>query len=136
MSEPRENLDLAAVRARLDGARGRDYWRSLDDLASTPEFRDLVEREFPQQAIGWSDDEDPAQGRVTYTLTPRAFVAALVQYNSSSGLLGTNLRWRWEYIPGSELFVVYTDERDATVQGVPALNNRALVVKWAPLVRF
>ena len=77
-----------------------------------------------------------AQGRVTYTLTPRAFIAALVQYNSSSGLLGTNLRWRWEYIPGSELFVVYTDERDATVQGVPALNNRALVVKWAPLVRF
>jgi len=77
-----------------------------------------------------------AQGRVTYTLTPRTFIAALLQYNSSSGLLGTNLRWRWEYIPGSELFVVYTDERDATVQGVPALNNRALVVKWAPLVRF
>ena len=44
-----------------------------------------------------------AQGRVVYTLTPRAFVAALLQYNSSSRLLGTNLRWRWEYIPGSEV---------------------------------
>src|SRR5215510_14489578 len=63
MIEPREKLDLAAVRARLDGARGRDYWRNLDDLASTPEFRDLVEREFPQQAIGWSDDEDSVEGR-------------------------------------------------------------------------
>src|SRR5688572_19385936 len=63
MSEPRENLDLAAVQARLDGARGRDYWRSLDDLASTAEFRELVEREFPQQAIGWSEDEDPVAGR-------------------------------------------------------------------------
>jgi hypothetical protein len=77
-----------------------------------------------------------AQGRVVYTLTPRSYIAALMQYNSSSQLVSTNLRWRWEYIPGSELFVVYTDERDATAHGVPDLNNRALVVKWAPLVRF
>ena len=50
--------------------------------------------------------------RTTYTLTPRMFVAALVQYNSTLDSLGTNLRFRWEYQPGSELFVVYTDERD------------------------
>jgi hypothetical protein len=76
------------------------------------------------------------QARITYTVTPRQFVAGLVQYNSNNQLAGTNLRWRWEYIPGSELFVVYTDERDATTRGVPDLNNRAFVVKWAPLVRF
>src|SRR3954467_13456905 len=63
MSEEHKQLDLAGVRARLDAARGRDYWRSLDELASTPEFRDLLDREFPQQAIGWSDDEDRVQGR-------------------------------------------------------------------------
>ncbi|MCX6633440.1 MAG: TAT-variant-translocated molybdopterin oxidoreductase, partial [Candidatus Solibacter sp.] len=67
MSDPQKNTDLAAVRsalwARLEGARGRDYWRSLDDLAATPEFQDLLEREFPRQAVGWSDDEDPVQGR-------------------------------------------------------------------------
>ncbi|HEY2842006.1 MAG TPA: TAT-variant-translocated molybdopterin oxidoreductase, partial [Bryobacteraceae bacterium] len=54
---------MAAVRARLEGARGRDYWRSLEDLASTPGFKDLLEREFPQQAIGWSEDEDEVEGR-------------------------------------------------------------------------
>ncbi len=67
MSDPQKNTDLAAVRsalwARLEGARGRDYWRSLDDLAATPEFQDLLEREFPRQAVGWSDDEDPVEGR-------------------------------------------------------------------------
>ena len=63
MSNPRKKLDLAAARARLDGARGRDYWRSLDDLAATPEFRDMLEREFPRQAIGWADDENPDEGR-------------------------------------------------------------------------
>src|SRR5260370_14341492 len=67
MSDPQKNTDLAAVRsalwARLEGARGRDYWRSLDDLAATPEFQDLLEREFPHQAVGWSEDEDPVEGR-------------------------------------------------------------------------
>src|SRR3954447_16910723 len=63
MNEEQNPLDLAAVRSRLEGARGREYWRSLDDLASTPGFRELLEREFPQQAIGWSEDEDPVEGR-------------------------------------------------------------------------
>ena len=67
MNDPQKNTDLAAVRsalcARLEGARGRDYWRSLDDLAATPEFQDLLEREFPRQAVGWSEDENPVEGR-------------------------------------------------------------------------
>jgi MoCo/4Fe-4S cofactor protein with predicted Tat translocation signal len=64
MSEPNKKLDLAAARARLDrAASGREYWRSLEDLASTPEFHEMLEREFPRQAIGWGDDEDRAAGR-------------------------------------------------------------------------
>src|ERR1035438_2978414 len=63
MMDPRKKLDLAAVRARLQGAQGRDYWRSLDELAATPEFQDLLEREFPRQAVGWSEDENPVEGR-------------------------------------------------------------------------
>ena len=34
---------------------GRVYWRSLDELAETPEFRQWVEREFPEGASEWSD---------------------------------------------------------------------------------
>src|SRR5215475_13580727 len=63
MSDSPQKLNLAAVRERLESARGREYWRSLDELASTPAFRDLVEREFPRQAIGCSEDESPAEGR-------------------------------------------------------------------------
>jgi MoCo/4Fe-4S cofactor protein with predicted Tat translocation signal len=36
-------------------ANGRSYWRSLDQLAETPEFRQWVEREFPEGATEWSD---------------------------------------------------------------------------------
>src|SRR5436190_24105178 len=34
---------------------GKKYWRSLDELADTPQFREFVAREFPQQAEEWHD---------------------------------------------------------------------------------
>ncbi|MEE2790344.1 MAG: DUF5916 domain-containing protein [Acidobacteriota bacterium] len=74
--------------------------------------------------------------RTTYTLTPRMFVAGLVQYNSTFDSLGTNLRFRWEYQPGSELFVVYTDERDTLNPRWSFVENRAFVVKATRLFRF
>ena len=49
--------------------------------------------------------------RLTYTLTPRMFVSGLVQYQSRTDSVSTNARFRWEYRPGSELFVVYSDGR-------------------------
>lgn len=34
---------------------GKKYWRSLEELADTPVFKEFVAREFPQQAEGWND---------------------------------------------------------------------------------
>ncbi|MDX2114427.1 MAG: TAT-variant-translocated molybdopterin oxidoreductase [Planctomycetota bacterium] len=39
----------ASARA-LSAATGKSYWRSLDDLAGTKDFRSFVEREFPAMA--------------------------------------------------------------------------------------
>jgi hypothetical protein len=75
-------------------------------------------------------------GRITYALSPRMFVSALVQDNSSAKTLSINARWRWEYRPGSELFVVYSDGRDTALRGAPTLLNRAFVVKINRLFRF
>src|SRR3954447_13507331 len=36
--------------------RGKQYWRSLNDLADKPEFQEFVEREFPAQASEWLGD--------------------------------------------------------------------------------
>src|SRR5262245_4893852 len=47
-------LDIAALRARLAGSGGRQLWRSLDELAETAEFQELLRREFPRGAE-WSD---------------------------------------------------------------------------------
>jgi len=34
---------------------GKSYWRSLEELADSPEFREFVEREYPQHAEEWND---------------------------------------------------------------------------------
>ncbi|HXH24616.1 MAG TPA: hypothetical protein VNI78_05155, partial [Vicinamibacterales bacterium] len=77
-----------------------------------------------------------AGSRITFTPTPLMFVSALLQYNSSSNSLSTNARFRWEYRPGSELFVVYNEERDTLARSFPALANRAFIVKVNRLLRF
>ena len=69
-------------------------------------------------------------------MTPRMFASALLQYNSSANTVGSNVRLRWEYRPGSELFVVYNEQRDALTPAFPALLNRAVVVKVNRLFRF
>ena len=75
-------------------------------------------------------------GRTTYTMSPRSFLSALVQYSSSSHTFSTNARFRWEYRPASELFVVYSDGRDTAQPGVPMLTNRAFIVKITKLFRL
>ena len=78
-----------------------------------------------------------ATTRLTYTFTPRMFASALLQYNSTNNVLSTNVRLRWEYQPGSELFVVYNDQRDTWMnRGFPILENRAFVVKLTRQFRF
>ena len=48
-------MTLEAVRAELQDARGKKLWRSLEELADTPEFRAAVEKEFPSAAQEWVD---------------------------------------------------------------------------------
>jgi hypothetical protein len=95
----------------------------------------------PSLTVNWLDlpggpvTQVLARARADYAFTTRMFASALVQYNSTDRVFNSNLRFRWEYRPGSELFVVWTDERDTTGRG-PALRNRAFVVKMTRLFRF
>lgn len=52
--------EIESVRAQLQQARGKQFWRSLDQLVDTPAFRELVAREFPQ---GASELADPVSRR-------------------------------------------------------------------------
>ena len=99
----------------------------------------------PSLSVNWIDTPqgsfrtDLVVARVNYSFTPRMFFSALIQYNSGSDTISSNLRLRWEYSPGSELFVVYSEDRD-TDPLIPDrfsdLKNRGFVVKVNRLFRF
>ena len=80
-----------------------------------------------------------ARARFTYTFTPRMFFSGLLQYSSSGDSFSTNLRFRWQYSPGSEIFVVYSEDRNTNPlipNRLTQLRNRGLVVKINRLFRF
>ena len=74
--------------------------------------------------------------RVVYTVRPTMFATALIQYSTGINAVSANVRLRWEYRPGSELFVVYNEQRDTIPTPLPDLMARSLVVKVTRLLRF
>ena len=46
---------IEMAQARLAGMSGKRYWRTIDELADTPDFQDALRREFPQHAAEWVD---------------------------------------------------------------------------------
>lgn len=70
--------------------------------------------------------------RVTYTLSPRMYLGGLIQYDSSANSFSTNFRFRWEWAPASEFFIVYSDDRNTDPLGHPSgldLRNRGFAIK-------
>ncbi len=81
------------------------------------------------------------RARIDYGFTPLMFASALVQYGSADHAVSSNVRFRWEYAPGSEIFLVYSDERGVDDALVPptflqGVRNRAFVVKVNRLLRY
>ena len=89
------------------------------------------------QAFDGQFNQHVARTRITYSLSPRSFLSGLVQYNSGSDTFSTNIRLRWEWAPGSELFIVYTEDRNADVlDRWSELSNRGFVIKVNRLFRL
>jgi len=82
---------------------GKKYWRSLEELADTPQFREFVAREFPQQAEEWNDP-----------IERRTFIKLMGASLALAGLSGCvfqppesivpNVKQPEEHIPGKSLF--------------------------------
>jgi MoCo/4Fe-4S cofactor protein with predicted Tat translocation signal len=51
----RSKLDLATVKAQIEQTTGPEYWRSLEELAGSEEFQEMLHREFPKGASEWLD---------------------------------------------------------------------------------
>ena len=48
-------LGLRAVKAAIEQTQGPEYWRSLEELAGSPDFQEMMHREFRRGASEWLD---------------------------------------------------------------------------------
>lgn len=103
---------------------GRRYWRSLDQLARTPEFQQWLEREFPEGASEW---QDPVSRRHFMRIMSASFLLA------GLGLTGSGCR------RPEERLMPFAQHPEGYVHGRPeyyatAMPTRTgaipLVVKW------
>src|SRR5258708_20874996 len=102
-------LDLAAVRAQLQSKTGKQYWRTLEELAGDPNFQELLHREFPRQARSeWADSVDG-----------RDFLKLMAASLALAGLSGCG-RAPEQYI------VPYVKQPDGMVLGKPLFYATAM----------
>jgi hypothetical protein len=131
------------------GTLSAAYGSFYDGTRTTVGFRQARIEITPQLSLepglsfNWVDlpggdfTQHVASTRVSYSVSPRLYLSGLVQYATSSESLSANLRLRWEYAPGSEVFLVYTEERDTDVfDRFSELSNRGLVIKVTRLLRL
>ena len=71
--------------------------------------------------------------RVNYSFNTRMFLDALIQYNSLTGQVNSNIRFNLIHHPLSDLFIVYNDNRD---RRSGELVNRVLSIKFTQLFDF
>ncbi len=68
-------------------------------------------------------------------LSPEAFIRGLLQWNDDKGAFSGNVQLRWNYRPGSDIFLVYNDRRPFGALSDVA-GRRELLIKatwyWVP----
>jgi molybdopterin-containing oxidoreductase family iron-sulfur binding subunit len=77
MSSPASKTNFASLRDKILSQNGKEYWRSLEEHADTPEFRDLVAQEYPHEIEEWDN-----------SLSRRNFVKVMGASLALAGLSG------------------------------------------------
>ena len=83
----------------------------------------LPQRSFITDLVGF---------RMNYTFTPRMFLNAFIQYNSDTNQVSSNIRFRLIHHPLSDLFLVYSEQRDVQQERA----DRSISFKYTHLLNF
>ncbi|HEX8684674.1 MAG TPA: TAT-variant-translocated molybdopterin oxidoreductase [Ardenticatenaceae bacterium] len=107
----KKSLDLAATRAQLKASRGKQYWRSLNELADTDEFADWMYNEFPRQAAA-----------LPSAVTRRQFLKLMSASLALAGLTGCNGVGQRD----QERIVPYVEAPERIIPGKPLFFATAM----------
>ncbi|HEY0080605.1 MAG TPA: TAT-variant-translocated molybdopterin oxidoreductase [Pyrinomonadaceae bacterium] len=124
----RRPLKLEEVREKLGRAQGREYWRSLEELAETEEFTELLHREFPRHAAEWDEGTDR-----------RTFLKLMGASLALAGLAGCSyqppetivphVRQPVEIVPGKPLFFATAMPLGGAATGLLVRSNEGRPTK-------
>jgi molybdopterin-containing oxidoreductase family iron-sulfur binding subunit len=101
---------FAELKRRILGQEGKVYWRSLEEFANTPEFKDFVKREFPEHAEEWDNN-----------LSRRNFIKLMGASLALAGLTGC-------VIQPPEKIVPYVQQPEEILPGKPLFFATAMTL--------
>lgn len=96
---------------------GKQYWRSLEELAETEEFQELLHREFPENATEWND---PVGRRKFLKLMGASFALAGLTActRQPAEYIAPYVRQPEELVPGKPVFFATAMQLDGMATGV------------------
>ncbi len=106
----RQQLDLATVKAQIEETTGPEYWRSLEELAGSEEFQEMLHREFPKGASEWLDG-----------FSRRGFLKTMGASLALAGLTGCTRMPNTEIVP-------YVKQPENVVPGRPMFYATAFTL--------
>src|SRR6476661_9520203 len=92
---------FASLKNKILGQSGKEYWRSIEEHADTPEFRELIAREYPHEIEEWDS-----------SLSRRNFVKVMGASLALAGLSGC-------VIQPAEKIVPYVKNPEGMLPGKP-----------------
>ncbi|CAN5503593.1 TAT-variant-translocated molybdopterin oxidoreductase [soil metagenome] len=77
MPSPESKTTFASLRDKILSQNGKEYWRSIEEHADTPEFREFISEEYPHEIEEWDN-----------SLSRRNFVKVMGASLALAGLSG------------------------------------------------
>ena len=129
MSSQDRHINFALMRDRILGRdKGQGYWRSLEEVADTDEFREFVSREFPQAAEEW---DDPIERRTFLKLMGASLALAGLSgcvYQPPEKIV-PYVRQPEEIVPGKALYFATAMQLGGVATGLLARSNEGRPTK-------
>jgi len=106
----KDKLNLETARAQIAGTKGPEYWRSLEELAGSAEFQEMMHREFPKGASEWLD-----------SVSRRGFLKLMGASLAMAGMTACTKQ-------PLEPIVPYVRQPEAVIPGVPMFYATAFTL--------
>ncbi len=108
-----KNIASSAITRRLKGKTGKEYWRSLEELADTKEFREMIRKNFPSSASEFID-----------SMSRRRFLKLMGASLALAGVTGCSTK-------PSETLVPYVEKPEELILGRPLFYATAMTLGGA-----